>query len=155
MENNLPEVCFRCHRLKASTLGRWVKVAGRAHDRHWVCNRCLGKPIINSVSRRSPIELEARRAVLATGYRFNEEFELGPFRYDLAIPALRLLLELDSRRWHRHPSRIARDRKKDQLAKVEGWTLARVSTKQAESVSFSVRQAVLRREAELSHDLDP
>lgn len=89
-----------------------------------------------------------------TGYRVQEELELGNFRYDLAVPALRLILEIDSKRWHSHPSRIARDRRKDRLAKDEGWHLLRVSSKRSESIGFLVRQAVMRRESELTIDLD-
>ena len=88
------------------------------------------------------------------GYKFQQEYELGPYRYDIAIPALRLLIEVDSRRWHSHPSRIARDRKKAELAKKEGWVLTRVSSKHAESVEFLVKQSVLRRESELTLDQD-
>jgi very-short-patch-repair endonuclease len=102
----------------------------------------------------SPLERDARHAVLDTGYKFQQEYELGPYRYDIAIPALRLLIEVDSKRWHSHPSRIARDRKKTELAKKEGWTLTRVSSKHAESVEFLVKQSVLRRESELTLDQD-
>lgn len=155
MENPLPEVCACCHKLKLPHLGKRVKKKGREHDRRWVCYHCLGKPKnMATVHNRSPLELEARRAVMDTGYHFQEEYELGPFRYDLAVPALRLLVEVDSRRWHSHPSRITRDRRKEQLATKEGWLVARVSSKRAETISFLVRQAVMRRESQLTIEPD-
>jgi very-short-patch-repair endonuclease len=80
--------------------------------------------------------------------------ELGKFRFDFAIKPLRLLLEIDSKKWHNHPSRKARDKRKEQFAKAEGWEVARVSTSRAESVSFMVGQVIKRREAELTMSQD-
>lgn len=155
MENNLPQLCASCRKLKEPNLGRRVKKRGREHDSSWICFHCLDKPAKLTCSRaRSPLELEARRAVMDSGYRFQEEFQLGPFRYDIAVPALRLLVEIDSSKWHSHPSRVSRDRRKTRLAKAEGWELSRVNSKKAETIGFLVKQAVLRREAELSTDLD-
>jgi len=89
-----------------------------------------------------------------TGWKFVEEFELGSFRFDFAIRPLRLLIEIDSKKWHSHPSRRARDKRKTEAAKEEGWDVARVITKSAESVSFMVSQVVKQREAELATTLD-
>jgi very-short-patch-repair endonuclease len=151
MENKLPELCVACRHLKEAHLGRRVRKQGRAHDRVWICYQCLGRPkIVVCNKTRSPLELEARAAVKETGYRYVEEHPIGPFKYDLAIPALRLLLEIDSKRWHSHPSRIARDKKKNKAAKAEGWEVTRISSKSVESIGFLVNQAVLRREAEVA-----
>lgn len=148
----LPQVCRRCHKLKLPTLGRYSKVAGREHDRRWVCYSCLGKPrpIRCANTAPSPLELAARRAAMDTGYRFVEEFPLGPFRFDLAFPALRLLLEIDSSRWHHHASRKSRDRRKEKAARAESWEVLRVTSRRAEPVEFLVRQAIMRRESELA-----
>jgi very-short-patch-repair endonuclease len=147
----LPELCASCGKLKDHKLGRRVKKRGRAHDTSWICFHCLdGGKKLQCAYGRSPLEIEARKAVLNLGYKFEEQYSIGPFRYDLALPALRLLIEIDSKRWHSHPSRKARDRRKTKLAKAEGWELARISSKHTDSIEFAVRQEVLRRETELS-----
>jgi very-short-patch-repair endonuclease len=152
----LPELCHKCRQLRPKDLGRFFTVHGRCHDRKFVCNRCLSKPQATRCanSNPSPIELEARRAILDTGWKFVEEHKLGPFRFDFAIPRLRLLIEIDSVRWHSHPSRKARDRRKDESARQAGWDVARVTTKSAETVSYLVSQVVMKREAELATNLD-
>lgn len=156
MASQLPQVCNRCRRLKGGHLGRFIKIPGRCHDRRWICNNCLEKPVAVRCgrSRPSPLELEARRSILETGYKFVEEYELGKFRFDFAVSPLRLLIEIDSKKWHDHPSRKARDRRKTEAAKQDGWDLVRVSSKRAESVSFLVKQAISRREEELAKPLD-
>ena len=72
---------------------------------------------------------------------------LGKFQFDLAVPALRLLIEVDGRRWHSHPSRKANDRRKDQFAVKEGWTVSRV---QYPDVAGKTAAAIHRREEELA-----
>jgi len=153
---SLPELCHKCRQLRPKNLGRFFTVQGRCHDRKFVCNRCLAKPAPERCGNTSPspIELEARRALLETGWKFVEEFELKTFRFDFAIRALRLLIEIDSKRWHSHPSRRARDKRKTEAAKAEGWDVTRVTTKSADSVSFMVKQVVMQREAELATSPD-
>jgi very-short-patch-repair endonuclease len=148
----LPEICHKCRNLRPTDLGRFFTVRGRCHDRKFVCNRCLNKPVTIRCGNTapSPVELEARRAIIGTGWRFVEEFEFKKFRFDFAIAPLRLLIEIDSRRWHQHPSRRARDQRKAAAAKAEGWDVARVVTSRAESVGFLVSQVVMKREAELA-----
>ena len=51
------------------------------------------------------------------------EFGLGPFIFDFAIPRLRLLLEINSRRWHARPRRQKRDRAKAKAAQASHWEL--------------------------------
>lgn len=93
-------------------------------------------------------------ALIGTGWKFVEEYELKTFRFDFAIERLRLLIEVDSKRWHSHPSRRARDRRKEEAARAEGWEVVRVSTKSGEAVSFMISQVVLKREAELAAHQD-
>ena len=77
-----------------------------------------------------------------------EEFKLSKVRFDFAVPKLRLLVEIDSRRWHSHPSRKNRDRYKSRLAEDEGWKLVRV-TGDSSLVHDVVFSSVLSRENEL------
>jgi very-short-patch-repair endonuclease len=149
---SLPEICHKCRQLRSKDLGRFFTVHGRCHDRKFICNRCLSKPQPARAgnSEPSPIEKEARQAIIETGWKFVEEFEFKSFRFDFAIIALRLFIEVDSKRWHQHPSRRARDRRKEEAAKAEGWDVARVTTRSADSIPFMVKQVVMTREAELA-----
>ena len=76
--------------------------------------------------KESPIERIVRSELLSKGYWVAQEYPLGPFRYDFAIPALRAIVEVDSHTYHDHPSRKARDRAKSALAESGGWTVCRV-----------------------------
>ena len=90
-------------------------------------------------------------AIAKTGFRFKQEMPLGSFRLDFVIPALGLAIEVDSRRWHNHPSRQRRDRIKDRLAVEAGLKLVRV---RQPDLAAKVDAAVQLRLAEVGAD-DP
>ena len=87
-------------------------------------------------------------AVLATtGYFFIQEYQLGGFSYDFAIPKLHLVIEADGRAYHQHASRHRRDMTKTTIAAKAGWELARVSLPDVEGQTAS---AIARREIEVT-----
>lgn len=96
--------------------------------------------------RTSPDAKAAREALMSTSVPFTQEYKLGPYWFDFAVPGLRLLIEVDGRTYHRHPSRQARDRAKQALAESGGWKLVRVSRP---DVAGKVRAAYDRREGEI------
>jgi hypothetical protein len=51
-------------------------------------------------------------------------------RVDLAWPDHRVVLELDSRKWHDRSDRFENDRLRDQLAMSHGWIVVRVTWRQ-------------------------
>jgi very-short-patch-repair endonuclease len=152
VNHHLPQVCRHCHQLKLPELGRFVKVPGRHRGEAFVCLACLARRTSAMTrgrdQRTSPDAREARQVLLATGTPFTQEYQLGPYWFDFAVPSLRLLVEVDGRTYHRHPSRRARDRVKQELAEANGWRVARVSRP---DVAGKVRAAYDLRECEVSH----
>jgi len=126
----LPQVCKRCRKLKAATLGQWVKRKSRCHDKSWVCDACLSKPEVARLKRpsqpESPPEKRVREALSATGLSWKQEYPLEKFIYDFACPKLRLLVEIDSWTYHHTRQQRSRDQAKDLLAKKLQWELVRL-----------------------------
>jgi very-short-patch-repair endonuclease len=148
----LPELCYRCKKLKDAALGSWVKRAGRCHDRRWVCMHCQGKQEKAKLfdrgmdAKASPLEKQAAAAVAKTGHHFKTEYPLGSFRLDLVVPSLGLAIEVDSRRWHNSPARVRRDAIKTKLAEKAGFKLVRV---RQPDIAAKVQAAVECREHEI------
>ena len=119
----LPELCTKCRELKDASLMTSVRVRGRMHDRVRICHACLSvkKVTKDRAHRESPLEKRARETLLDLGYHFRQEHQVGKFFYDFALPALRILVEVDGYRWHAH--RAHRDRAKTRLAENAGWGL--------------------------------
>jgi very-short-patch-repair endonuclease len=146
----LPQLCHRCRKLKSGDLGRFTKVPGRCHERRWICQHCESKTKTTfsqcTQHRLSPIERQAAAAIAKTGFSFKSEYPLGKFRLDFVIPALGLAIEVDSRTWHSHASRLRRDAVKTKLAVDSGLKLVRV---RAPDIGAKIDAAVQSRLAEL------
>ena len=76
---------------------------------------------------RSPLEREALKTLVDYGLNFDQEKTIEKFRYDFAVPALNLLIEIDSHSYHSHPSRKRIDRLKTIIAERAGWKLVRLT----------------------------
>ena len=147
----LSELCYLCRHLKDPSLGQFEKVPGRCHDRRFVCAACREKRAARPWRRGrdrepSPLERQAKSALLESDYLFEQEYQLGKLWFDFAIPTLRLLVEVDGKHWHAHPSRRKRDRMKSAIAAKAGWAVARV---QLPDLEGKVAAALHRRSAEL------
>jgi very-short-patch-repair endonuclease len=107
-------------------LGKF-RVVGHGR-RAWTCDSCLDKPTFIRCGRRreTPPEKTAREILLQSGHKFYQEYELKKFKFDFAIPRLRLLIEIDSRSYHRYPRQKANDRAKTKVAEEQKWSLLRV-----------------------------
>jgi very-short-patch-repair endonuclease len=148
MNAQLPQVCCKCRKLKHAELGRFVKTKGRWNCQRWICSNCDGKQVqVGKWRRQSPPEKQAAEALLKTGYRFIREFAVGFYHFDLAIPAIRLLIEIDSWSYHRKNWQKERDQRKQELAESKGWKVARVECR--DDVAGRVRWHVDVRETEL------
>jgi very-short-patch-repair endonuclease len=71
--------------------------------------------------------MTVRTTVGKLGFKVYAEFPLGPFTYDFAFPKLRLLIEIDSKRWHSGYARKQRDKRKTANAAQHGWALVRLA----------------------------
>jgi very-short-patch-repair endonuclease len=95
----------------------------------WVCLSCLSKPQRqHRKGLESPLEKKVREAIYVFGEPFIAEYKVGAakFLYDFAFPKLKLLLEVDSRTWHRSERKRRVDAVKKANAVTHGWKLVRV-----------------------------
>jgi very-short-patch-repair endonuclease len=133
--HDLPQVCCRCRNKQVSgktrpaSEGKFFR--SRRHDRQdpWVCAECLARPNLGSRTpfRESVIERRVRQALQVVGISYRQEFQVGPFRFDFALPRMDLLVEVDSQKWHRSDFHRKRDKRKDSYARKNGWTVVRIN----------------------------
>lgn len=149
MNDNLPQVCSKCRKLKAANLGSFVKVRSQWSKRLWICDNCHTKPAFTRGRQRkpSPAERMAITILIRTGFPFQQEFPLGKFWFDFAIPALRLLIEVDSWTYHHTPWQLRRDAAKRKVGETEGWKVVNFNWKQ--DLDGHITSEVDRRKSEL------
>jgi very-short-patch-repair endonuclease len=150
MSSGLPQICIECRQLKAESLGRYFKIRSRHNVQRFICSACDEKENLPRLNRRndeSVPERIVRMAVSRLGFEAYAEFLLGPFIYDFAFPKLRLLIEIDSRRWHRGYSRKQRDKRKSAYAADQGWALVRLDV--GENLDTRAELAVRNRASQL------
>lgn len=147
--SELPQICTACHKLKAANLGRFYR-GQRYSQWRWICLACDDKRPERCARHNypeTPPEREVREALSECGLKFKAEFPVGPYIYDFAVPAIRLLIEVDSKTWHSTPRQLKRDARKDAYAKAEQWELKRFKT--GSGLGSAVLAEVLRRKAGL------
>ncbi|MCB0995380.1 MAG: DUF559 domain-containing protein [Acidimicrobiales bacterium] len=70
-------------------------------------------------------------------------------RIDFAYPLLRIVIEVDGRRWHSRDSTWERDLERDRVAQLEGWLVLRFSydevTERPDEVAATIRSALTAR----------
>lgn len=126
----LPEVCTKCHKLIDPSLGAYIV---KNRKKWFICNSCREKKtksqraLAGKTRRESPAERSLRTFLTDEGYKPVCEFPIEQFQYDFAFPKLRLLMELDSKRWHSSQRAIIRDKRKAKVAKDNEWMLVRIS----------------------------
>jgi very-short-patch-repair endonuclease len=135
--------CVICRKFKPESLGKLVKSRTRHNHKYFVCDHCRLTPPIRRHHRENqetPPEREVREALMGCGFSVEAEFKVGRFIYDFAVPKIRLLIEVDSNRYHRLPRQIKRDRLKDKCAHEQHWKLVRVKTSGAGSAALAALQ---------------
>ena len=126
----LPELCSKCRQLTPADQGSFVVKDRR---RFFICNACHKKNqkrkrlVAGKTHRESPAERSLRTFLTDEGYRPVCEYPIEEFQYDFAWPRWRLLIELDSKRYHTATAKKIRDRQKDAMAIKHDWLLVRVS----------------------------
>ena len=84
-------------------------------------------------NRPTSYELKIHGALKRYGVVFTTEFWIGKYRYDVFIPAMKTLIEVDSKFWHSTLERKCVDVVKDRLAYESGYRLIRLNEKQIKS----------------------
>ncbi len=149
MDKKLPAVCCRCRKLKMPDLGDFRRVPGRCHDFKFVCHACSSNEKPRTGIQLSWLERRVVSVLVETDYRFVREHGIGHYRYDFFIPALGLLIEADSCKWHGRHRQQTRDKAKDRAAENSGYKLVRVQDPDLEG---KVRHALDAREIEIVLD---
>jgi very-short-patch-repair endonuclease len=142
--------CSVCRKFKPESLGKLVKSRTRYNHKYFVCDHCsLTTPIRrhHRTNQETPPEREVREALSSCGFAVEAEFMVGRFIYDFAVPKIRLLIEVDSNRFHRLPRQVKRDRLKNACARKQHWKLVRV--KVGPNVGMDALMAVKERSQEL------
>lgn len=127
-KSNLPQVCVKCRKLKLATLGKFIKSA-RWGKSSWMCLACAEPTGVQRMCRRNdetPPEREVRSWLTQKKVPAVAEFSLKGFIFDFAIPTKRVLIELDSKRYHRCRRHLARDAIKTKTALDDMWKIIRV-----------------------------
>ena len=143
-------VCAVCRKPKPESLGKLKTSRTRHNTKYFVCDNCgLNTPVQrkNRVNQETPPEREVREALSGCGFKAEAEFKVDRFIYDFAVPKIRLLIEVDSQRYHRLPRQIKRDRQKDKVASQFHWKLVRLRT--GSGLGTAVLQAGAARVQEL------
>lgn len=129
MNKTLPQICVKCRKLKMPDLGSFKKRAGTYAGWYWICHACqspgdsLQRP---PATKATWLERKVIPVLIASGHRWIREYQMDKFRFDFAIPKLMLLIEADSRGYHRRKDQIRRDMAKKELAESKGWKVVRV-----------------------------
>lgn len=88
------------------------------------------------------------------GTHFRRQVEIGPYRADIALLGLKLLIEVDGP-IHDHPEELERDRRRDNWLANEGYRVIRFSnhdvTTDMNSVLRAIELAMAEQERALQH----
>ena len=107
----------------AALLERYPRRAGTAATRRWVAAGRAGARITKSV-------MEERFHSFVAKYRLPIPIANGVvegLEVDCHWPAARLVVELDSRKYHRTRRAFERDRERDRILLLAGWRVVRVT----------------------------
>lgn len=86
------------------------------------CNALANTPGTTSkISVAAVDDWAGRESVL-----WAQEYILGPYAIDLALPLEQIAVELDGEFWHSLPRAKANDKRKDSYLTNRGWTVVRV-----------------------------
>ena len=150
MDRSLPQVCITCRKLKVSSLGHFIKVKSKFNRHIWKCFACSDKEaehpnrLARLQHRQSPCEREVCQGLKETGYKFDQDYPLGPFIFDFAFQALKLLIEVDGRSYHQGGYKMRRDYAKTAYATGRGWKVVRIPS--GFKCAIRAERAVLDRE---------
>jgi len=73
----------------------------------------------------SPIEDILLRELHILGIYPAIQFEVPPYRIDLALPEQMIAIECDGKEWHSSDVQIERDAKRDEFLRKNGWRVIR------------------------------
>ena len=152
MELTRCEICARCRKVSHDAVS--VKSKTRYNTFYRLCRACLGSSVTRRrrIHEESPVERELRKELtnerLGVPVLFEYSISGSRFIFDIAVPRLRLLIELDSPSYHRYPRQLKRDKAKTEEARRLGWDLVRIKTTEPQ-LTFLVVQTIKFKDGQL------
>lgn len=147
------ELCAKCNKVSHDTVR--IKSTTRYNVFYHLCRSCAESSVTRKrrIHDESPVEREIRnelsRERLGVHVVFEYSISGSKFIYDIAVPRLRLLIELDSPSYHRYPRQLRRDKIKTEEARRLGWELIRLKTTEPQ-LPFLVLQTIKFKAEQLS-----
>jgi len=164
MNHQLPQICVRCKKLVVPEKGVFMKSRSRYNTYRFMCHKCRSPAERHMHLKRTdkpadtPIERRVRKYLIQfvkyhvddpQEWRWQQEFELpdknyGNKRFDFCFLGKKILIEVDSRKYHRTRRQLINDKFKDRLAKKYGYTLIRIQpcSKMQKKLYAAIRKAV-------------
>lgn len=96
------------------------------HGQKFCSHKCTGSWIAGHCHSPTDIEVAIREVLQELGYLFKEQYRIGQWRVDFAMPLYWLAIECDGIYWHGLPHNKERDRKKDADLINAGWEVLRL-----------------------------
>lgn len=110
----------------------------------FVCYECLKRDRKNKQLRKtrqhSRPEFNLYQALDRAGLSYTPQYKVGKWPFDLALPELRLLVEIDDASTHDTRRGKARDFYKENYASERGWQVIRVAS--GPGLATRVRRAI-------------
>lgn len=118
--------------VRLSGLVRFLQVGGRPGEprlRKLVEEQVKGKKPTESWLEDRIVEFLGAHGLPEPDHQFRLRLPSGRrIRFDFAYPPpLTLAIEADGRLWHSTPADVARDRERDELARLLGWEVVRIT----------------------------
>lgn len=102
----------------------WVKPAKISEFRF--CSRqCLGAYVYSHTHSPTLPEIVVAQALDHLGIKYEQEYRIGKYPCDFAIPQHSIVIEVDGSYWHSLPKRQKLDRVKDKYLRNLGWEVIR------------------------------
>jgi very-short-patch-repair endonuclease/endogenous inhibitor of DNA gyrase (YacG/DUF329 family) len=110
------EFCAKVVRVKPAKLAEF----------RFCSRRCQGSHQSRVQSRVSAIELRVLKAIDSVIPAFEGQYRIGPYVVDMALPAARLVVEVDGDYWHGNEAQQRKDQRKTTYLEGQGWTVLRI-----------------------------
>ncbi|HET7579786.1 MAG TPA: DUF559 domain-containing protein [Bacillales bacterium] len=92
----------------------------------------------------SPVESRLYNALRHNGHVPVTQYRVGPYRIDIAFPAVKLAIECDGKAYHSTPEQKRHDRHRDAYLRRRGWRVYRFSGSKINGNMASVLRRIER-----------
>jgi very-short-patch-repair endonuclease len=86
-----------------------------------------------NTNRESWIEKSCRVWLEDNGYEYDQEFQIHPGTHHYDFKVGKILIEMDGEYWHTQPEQVTLDRKFEQDANAEGYSVVRITDKELQN----------------------